>query len=55
VSKRLADAGVAFEPGQRIVMELTPYDFDQARILAAAADVEAASGRGVLRCQIDEC
>ena len=55
MSKRLADAGVAFEPGQRIVMELTPYDFDQARILAAAPDLVAANGSGVLRCQIDEC
>ena len=42
LSKRLADAGVAFEPGQRVVMELTPYDFDQARILSAAGAAPAA-------------
>ena len=33
LSKRLADAGTVFEPGQRVVMELTPYDFEQARII----------------------
>ncbi|MCX6878306.1 MAG: translation initiation factor IF-1 [Verrucomicrobia bacterium] len=33
LSKRLAEAGTRFEPGQRVVLELTPYDFDQARIL----------------------
>ena len=33
LSKRLADAGSVFEPGQRVVMELTPYDFEQARII----------------------
>lgn len=46
LSKRLADAGALYEPGQRVVMELTPYDFDQARILGEAgalfADTEAA-------------
>ena len=36
LSKRLADAGTVFCPGQRVVMELTPYDFDQARILGQA-------------------
>ncbi|MEI6604762.1 MAG: translation initiation factor IF-1 [Verrucomicrobiota bacterium] len=36
LSKRLADAGAVFEPGQRVVMELTPYDFEQARILGQA-------------------
>ncbi|MEO0017968.1 MAG: Translation initiation factor [Verrucomicrobiota bacterium] len=36
LSKPLADAQTVFEPGQRVVMELTPYDFDQARILAGA-------------------
>ena len=38
LSKRLADAGTVFEPGQQVVLELTPYDFDQARILGAAGD-----------------
>ena len=38
LSKRLADAGAVFEPGQRVVMELTPYDFEQARILGPADD-----------------
>ncbi|KAB2640376.1 MAG: translation initiation factor IF-1 [Verrucomicrobia bacterium] len=36
LSKHLADAGAVFEPGQRVVMELTPYDFEQARILSHA-------------------
>jgi translation initiation factor IF-1 len=36
LSKRLADAGAGFETGQRVVLELTPYDFDQARIIAEA-------------------
>jgi translation initiation factor IF-1 len=45
VSKRLADAGTGFEPGQQVVMELTPYDFDQARILAGApAEGSVAAG-----------
>jgi translation initiation factor IF-1 len=34
LSKPLADEGAAFEPGVRVLLELTPYDFDQARILA---------------------
>lgn len=38
LSKRLADHGTEFEPGQRVVMELTPYDFEQARILGGAGD-----------------
>lgn len=38
LSKRLADTQTVFEPGQRVVMELTPYDFEQARILGGAAD-----------------
>ncbi len=36
LSKELAVAGACFETGRRVVMELTPYDFDQARILRAA-------------------
>jgi len=46
LSKRLADGGATFEPGQRVVMELTPYDFEQARILGGDdslfADAEVA-------------
>ena len=38
LSKRLADAGSVFEPGQRVVMELTAYDFEQARILGGSED-----------------
>ncbi|MEI6654463.1 MAG: hypothetical protein WCP45_06820 [Verrucomicrobiota bacterium] len=33
LSKRLVVAGTVFEPGQRVVMELTAYDFEQARLL----------------------
>jgi translation initiation factor IF-1 len=36
LSKALAVAGARFEADQRVVMELTPYDFDQARILRPA-------------------
>ncbi len=33
LSKRLADEHVAFATGDLLRIELTPYDFDQARIL----------------------
>ena len=33
LSKPLTEANAIFSPGDRIVAELTPYDFDQARIL----------------------
>jgi len=46
LSKRLTDAAVVFEPGQWVVMELTPYDFDQARILNGVGDSEKATGLG---------
>lgn len=36
LSKPLAQAGAKFAAGQRVVMELTPYDFDQARIIRPA-------------------
>ena len=36
LSKPLTQANARFSPGERVLMELTPYDFDQARILAAA-------------------
>ena len=41
LSKRLMLAGTEFELGQVVVLELTPYDFDQARILRAADEPEA--------------
>jgi translation initiation factor IF-1 len=48
LSKPLADAGAHFAAGDTLLLELTPYDFDTARILCAAdsgkslADAEAA-------------
>lgn len=47
LSKPLAIALATFENGARVVVELTPYDFDQARILGTAEgnslpDAEAA-------------
>jgi len=33
LSKRLADDGAVFACGEVLRVELTPYDFDQARIL----------------------
>lgn len=36
LSKELVEAGAAFACGDRLLLELTPYDFDQARILARA-------------------
>ena len=46
LSKPLADAGASFSVGARVVVELTAFDFDQARILRLAdepsfADTEA--------------
>ena len=34
LSKELADAGATFVAGDELLLELTPFDFDQARILA---------------------
>ena len=46
LSKPLADAKALFATGDVLVLELTPYDFDTARILGLAerslADAEAA-------------
>lgn len=49
LSKALADRRVEFGVGARLLLELTPYDFDTARILGEAdlpagllADAEAA-------------
>ncbi len=33
LSKPLTDAKTEFPTGEKILLELTPYDFDQARIL----------------------
>ncbi len=33
LSKALADAGETFATEETVLLELTPYDFDQARIL----------------------
>jgi translation initiation factor IF-1 len=33
LSKPLADQGAVFSPNQELLLELTPYDFDTARIL----------------------
>jgi len=35
LGKELKDGGAAFEPGQSLLLEMTPYDFDTARILGA--------------------
>jgi translation initiation factor IF-1 len=35
LSKALTDEAVAFEVGDLVLLELTPFDFDQARILRA--------------------
>jgi translation initiation factor IF-1 len=37
LSKPLTDAGAVFETGTRVQMELTPYDFDIARITGTSA------------------
>jgi translation initiation factor IF-1 len=36
LSKELADACAGFSVGDRLLLELTPYDFDTARILRRA-------------------
>ncbi|NJM38328.1 MAG: translation initiation factor IF-1 [Akkermansiaceae bacterium] len=33
LSKPLAEAGAVFSPQDRVVLEMTPFDFDQGRIL----------------------
>ncbi len=38
LSKPLTEANVVFSIASRVVLELTPYDFDQARILGAEAE-----------------
>ncbi len=36
LSKPLADAQASFPDGARVILELTPFDFDNARILGEA-------------------
>jgi translation initiation factor IF-1 len=36
LSKQLSTEPPSFLPNERVVVELTPFDFDQARILSAA-------------------
>jgi translation initiation factor IF-1 len=36
LSKKLTDAGTEFPEGAAVLLEMTPYDFDQARILGGA-------------------
>ena len=38
LSKPLTDAQASFEPGSRVHLELTPYDFDIARITGIASE-----------------
>ena len=37
LSKSLADENATFSKGDQLLLELTPYDFDTARILGPAA------------------
>ncbi len=36
--RRLSGLAESFSPGQRVVLEMTPYDFDKARIAGPACD-----------------
>ena len=38
LSKELKEEGCTFEMGQTLLLEMTPYDFDGARILGLAAE-----------------
>jgi translation initiation factor IF-1 len=38
LSKPLTDAKAVFEPGSHVHLELTPYDFDIARITGSVSD-----------------
>jgi translation initiation factor IF-1 len=40
LSKPLTDAGASFPEDARVILELTPYDFDTARILRGADAVD---------------
>jgi translation initiation factor IF-1 len=39
LSKNLADANACFAPDRHVLLELTPYDFDTARILGLASSL----------------
>jgi translation initiation factor IF-1 len=39
LSKRLADENAAFAAGESLLLELTPYDFDTARILGRVSEL----------------
>ena len=41
LSKQLADAHARFATGDMLLLELTPYDFDTARILGGGAELFA--------------
>lgn len=41
LSKALVDAQVTFAPGDELLLEMTPYDFDTARILERVEPGEA--------------
>lgn len=40
LSKTLAHTNASFSPQDRLIVELTPYDFDQARILDRCRPVD---------------
>lgn len=44
LSKPLADCGARFGIGERVILEMTPYDFDTARILGEAGDDNGPTG-----------
>ncbi len=45
LSKPLTDAAAEFSDGDTVRLELTPYDFDQARILELFPDTESAENQ----------
>jgi len=44
LSKPLSDAAASFPVGARVIVELTPFDFDSARILREAGQQESLEG-----------
>ncbi len=46
LSRGLARLGAEFEPGQTVLMELTPFDFDHARIVGRAEAADQAEEDG---------
>lgn len=49
LSKPLTDSKVVFEPGSRVTLELTPYDFDIARISGPVTDAQSGPTEGIGR------